>query len=86
MKILNKVVKSKVSKEINDLTGNNSKNKKKVKARPSVKKQKEEEERKQKESQFKNPKFKFLNMWVEKLENMHVILTSDEGMRKFDTI
>jgi hypothetical protein len=38
MKILKSAVKSKVSKEINELTGNDKKNKKKAKARPSVKK------------------------------------------------
>ena len=75
MKILKKVAESKVKGVMKDA-------KKKIKARPSVKKQKEEEEKKKKVSEHKNPKHKFLGMWIDKLENFHVILTAEDGMRK----
>lgn len=54
--------------------------KKKKKGRPTVKKDKEEEEKKK----ILNPKYKFLNMQMEKLENMYVVLTAEEGMSKLN--
>ena len=58
------------------------KGKGKVKARPSVRRRKEEEEKLVKEKKYVNPKYKFLHMWIDKLENMQVILTAEEGMCK----
>ena len=80
MKMLKHMAEKKINKEINEITTNHYK--KKVKARPSVMKRKEVEEKKKKEVQFKNPKDKKLHGWIDKLENMHTILTAEEGMCK----
>eukprot|EP00347_Sterkiella_histriomuscorum_P002738 403366994 len=51
-----------------------SKNKSR-KGRPTCKKDEDEEKKK-----MLNPKYKFLNIQMEKLENMYIILTAEEGM------
>ncbi len=59
-----------------------SKDKKKKKGRPTCKKDEENESK----SKYDNPKYKFINMQMEKLENMYVILTAEDGMSKYDRI
>ena len=54
--------------------------KKTMKGRPTCKKEIEDEKRKPLKDN--NPKYKFLNLQMEKLENMYVILTAEDGMRK----
>ena len=56
------------------------KDKKKRKGRPTCKKDEDEEAKKNKP--FQNPKYKFINMQMEKLENMYVILSAEDGMSK----
>lgn len=54
--------------------------KKKVrKGRPTCKKDEDEEKKK-----ALNPKYKFLNIQMEKLENMYIVLTAEEGMSNFE--
>lgn len=74
-----KIFKSGAKKELKNLTG--SKKDKKKKARPTCKKDEDEEKKKQQIN--KNPKYKFLNIQMEKLENMYVILTAEDGMSKY---
>ena len=77
MKILSKVAEHQIKKKVKDVK------KQLVKARPSVKKQKEEEKKKEKEKGNVNPKQKYLSMWVDKLENMHIILTAEDAMSNY---
>jgi len=55
--------------------------KKKRKGRPTCKKDEDEEKKKS-----QNPKYKFINIQMEKLENMYIILTAEDGMSKFELI
>ena len=52
----------------------------KLKGRPTCKKEIVDERKKP--LRDNNPKYKFLNIQMEKLENMYVILTAEDGMRK----
>ena len=76
-----KLLKSNAKKELNKATGGNNKKDKKRKGRPTCKKDEDEERKKQQIN--KNPKYKFLNIQMEKLENMYVILTAEDGMSKY---
>lgn len=56
--------------------------KKKKKGRPTCKKDEDEEKRLQQQKLLTNPSLKFIGMQIEKLENMHIILTAEDGMSK----
>lgn len=77
MKILSKVAEHSVKKKVKDVK------KQLVKARPSVKKQKEDEKKKEKDKDLVNPKYKYISLLVDKLENMHIILTAEDAMGKY---
>ena len=55
---------------------------KKKKGRPTCKRDEDEERRMQTQRLLTNPSLKFIGMQIEKLENMHVILTAEDGMSK----
>ena len=71
-------------KKVDDTIKSVSGDKKKVakKGRPTCKRDEEEELRQQKQKLLTNPSLKFIGMQIEKLENMHVVLTAEEGMSK----
>jgi len=50
------------------------------KGRPTCKRDEDEERRVQRQALLTNPNLKFIGMQIEKLENMHVILTAEDGM------
>ncbi len=52
---------------------------KKKKGRPSCKRDEEDEKLKERLERLRNPNTKFIGMQLEKLENMHVILTAEDG-------
>ncbi len=58
------------------------KGEKKKTGRPTCKRDEEEERLKARMDRLKNPNTKFIGMQLEKLENMHVILTAEDGMSK----
>ena len=58
------------------------KDSKKKAGRPTCKRDEEEERLKERMDRLKNPNTKFIGMQLEKLENMHVILTAEDGMSK----
>lgn len=69
----------KLFKGANDLKKKASKeSKKQRKGRPTCKKDEDEEKKK-----MVNPKHKFINMQMEKLENMYIVLSAEDGMSKF---
>ncbi len=55
--------------------------KKVMKGRPTCKKDADEEKKKKQHNI--NPKYKFLNIQIDKLENMYVVLTAEDGMSKY---
>ena len=73
----------KVDDTVKSVAGDNSSKKKPVKkGRPTCKRDEEEERRMQSQALLTNPSLKFIGMQIEKLENMHVVLTAEEGMSK----
>jgi hypothetical protein len=74
----------KAIKKVDDTIKNATKEPKKKKtARPTCKRDEEEEQRLRKLAMLTNPTLKFIGMQIEKLENMHVILTAEDGMSKY---
>jgi len=72
----------KVDGAVKDLNGSSSSKKaqeKKKKGRPTCKRDEEDEKLKQRMERLRNPNTKFIGMQIEKLENMHVILTAEDG-------
>lgn len=65
---------------VKDVTGDSGKSQKK--GRPTCKRDVEEEQRAAAMRQLTTPSLKFIGMQIEKLENMHVILTAEDGMSK----
>lgn len=55
---------------------------KKKKGRPTCKRDEEEEKRLELMKKLTTPQLKFIGMQIEKLENMHIILTAEDGMSK----
>lgn len=58
---------------------------KKKKGRPTCKRDEEEEKRKAEMAKMNNPNLKFIYMQIDKLENMHVILTTEQEMSKLES-
>lgn len=53
------------------------------KGRPTCKRDEDDERRLQRQALLTNPNLKFIGMQIEKLENMHVILTAEDGMSEY---
>ena len=72
-------------KEVSSIGGSTSDSKKKdadknkKKGRPTCKRDEEDEKLKERMERLRNPNTKFIGMQLEKLENMHVILTAEDG-------
>ena len=62
--------------------GDSKKDKSKKKGRPTCKRDEDEEKRMATQKLLTTPSLKFIGMNIEKLENMHVILTAEDGMSK----
>ena len=73
----------KIDDAVKDVTGSNDKKKK---GRPTCKRDIEEEKRAAAMKQLTTPSLKFIGMQIEKLENMHVILTAEDGMSKLSNL
>ena len=69
----------KIDDAVKDVTGSDKNQKK---GRPTCKRDVEEEQRAAAMRQLTTPSLKFIGMQIEKLENMHVILTAEDGMSK----
>lgn len=83
-KVMKKVDDSvkKVGKEFSSNSSSNGNDKKKKKGRPTCKRDEDEEKRLAHMKLLTNPTLKFIGMQIEKLENMHIILTAEDGMSK----
>ena len=75
-----KVAENEVKKQLKGK--DKKKDKKAAKGRPTCKKDEEEEKKRQ---IYTNPKYKFLNIQMEKLENMYIVLTSENAMSNLNT-
>ena len=76
----------KVDSAVKEVSGGNSSDNKKKdadknkkKGRPTCKRDEEDEKLRERMERLRNPNTKFIGMQFEKLENMHVILTAEDG-------
>jgi hypothetical protein len=84
LKVIKKVddtIKKATSSSADNKKGKGDKSAKK--GRPTCKRDEDDERRLQRQALLTNPNLKFIGMQIEKLENMHVILTAEDGMSEY---
>ena len=84
LRVIKKVddtIKKATSSSADDKKGKGDKSAKK--GRPTCKRDEDDEKRLQRQALLTNPNLKFIGMQIEKLENMHVILTAEDGMSEY---